>query len=171
MNKIKNGLIHIYTGNGKGKTTSALGLSLRAIGHGKKVCFIQFMKGYEYGETLVKVKNLKIKQFGRKNFVDKKNKKDIELAKEGLEFAKKVIKSKKYDLVVLDEINVAVNFNLIPLEDVINLIKNKPKETEIILTGRYAKKELIELADYVSEIKEVKHPYQRGIKARKGIEF
>lgn len=170
---IKNGLIHIYTGNGKGKTTSALGLSLRAVGRGMKVCIIQFMKGYEYGETKIKIKNLKIFQFGRAGFVDKKNpsKEDVELAKEGYEFAKKVIKSKKYDLVILDEINVAIEFKLIKLEDVLELIKNKPKNLELILTGRYAKKELISIADYVSDINEIKHPYQKGIKARKGIEF
>lgn len=170
---MQKGLIHIYTGEGKGKTTSALGLSLRAIGHRKKVCFIQFMKGYEYGETLSKVKGLKIKQFGRMNFVDKKNpsKEDIELARNGFEFAKKVIKSNKYDLVVLDEINVAIDFNLIKLEEVLELIRNKPKNLELILTGRYAKKELVAIADYVSEIKEIKHPYQRGMRARKGIEY
>lgn len=171
--KLKTGLIHIYTGNGKGKTTSALGCSLRAVGQGLKVCFIQFMKGYEYGETKIKIKNLKVKQFGRAIFVNKENpnKKDIELARKGFEFAKKVINSKEYNLVVLDEINVAIDFNLIKLKDVLELIKNKPKEVEIVLTGRNAKKELIELADYVSEINEVKHPYQKGIKQRKGIEY
>ena len=166
-------MIEVYTGNGKGKTTAALGLAFRAVGQGLKVYMIQFMKAHEYGEVKASksVPNFEIVQFGRKEFVNKKDpeKIDIELAEKGLSHAKEVIRSKKYDMVILDEMNVALDFGLIHLEEVIELIKDQPME--IILTGRCADDRIIEIADYVSEIREVKHPYKKGVQGRKGIEY
>ncbi|MCD6418690.1 cob(I)yrinic acid a,c-diamide adenosyltransferase [bacterium] len=169
-------VIHIYTGNGKGKTTAALGQAFRACGHNWRVIMIQFMKGDpSYGEikSAEKLKNFEIYQFGTKNFVNKNNpsKEDIERAKEGLEFARKIIETGKYDMVILDEINVAVDFGLIALEDVLDLLKKVPEETVLILTGRYADEKIFEYADLVSKIEEIKHPYQKGISAIEGIEF
>ena len=173
--KLEKGFIHVYTGTGKGKTTSALGLGLRAVGAGFKVHMIQFMKGRRYSE-IDAVKNLSyftISQFGRDEFVDKEKpeKIDIDLAKKGLAHAKDVIKSGKYDIVILDEINVAVDYKLVSLEDVLNLIKEKPEKLELVLTGRYAHPELIKISDIVTEMLEIKHPYQKGVNCRKGIDF
>lgn len=169
------GLIHVYTGNGKGKTTAAVGLGLRATGAGLSVHMIQFMKGRRYSEidAIEKIPGFTVKQFGRDEFVSKKDPAqiDIDLAREGFEYAKDVVKSGKFDVVILDEINCAVDFNLIPLASVIALVKNKAANTELVLTGRYAPKELIEIADLVTEMKEIKHPYQNGIEARKGIDW
>jgi len=169
-------MIQIYTGNGKGKTTAALGLALRAVGHGKRVIMIQFMKGkINYGElkAVRYLKNFKIEQFGRSDFVDRDNpaKIDIELAKKGFERAKQVIKSKKYDIVILDELNVAVDYGLIPVKEVLELLKKIPRKMEIIITGRYIPEEFKKNADLISEICEVKHYFQKGVKARKGIEY
>uniref|UniRef100_A0A7V3ZTW5 Cob(I)yrinic acid a,c-diamide adenosyltransferase n=1 Tax=candidate division WOR-3 bacterium TaxID=2052148 RepID=A0A7V3ZTW5_UNCW3 len=169
-------MIQIYTGNGKGKTTAAIGLGIRAIGHGYKVLMVQFMKGEEvYGEikALKKIPNFDVYQFGLKTFVKKGDlkKEEIEIAKKGFEFAQEKIKSKEYFLVILDEINVAVDYGLIPLKDVIELIKNCPKEVELVLTGRYCPKELYDYADLVSEINEIKHPFQKGIFNRRGIDY
>lgn len=170
------GLIEVYTGNGKGKSTAAFGLALRASGRGLKSIIIQFMKqGTSYGEhfAIEKIKNIEIVSFGTPKFVNFKNpsKEDIDLAKEALEFSKKAINSIKYDIVILDEINIALHFKLIELEKVIDMLKNKPESVEVILTGRSAPNELIEIADLVSEIIEVKHPYQKGFGAREGIEY
>lgn len=170
------GLVFVYTGNGKGKTTAALGLALRALGYGQKVMMIQFMKGREYGEVLASDKflpDLTLYRCGRDSFVDKNAPSpiDIELARTGLETAKKAIFSGEYDMIILDEINVALDFQLVDLEAVIQLIKNKPHQTVIGLTGRYAPPEIIELADLVTEMKEIKHPYNKGIKAQKGFEY
>ncbi|NPV50165.1 MAG: cob(I)yrinic acid a,c-diamide adenosyltransferase [Candidatus Methanofastidiosum sp.] len=170
------GLIEVYTGNGKGKSTAAFGLALRASGRGLKSIVVQFMKqGNSYGEhfAIEKIENIDIASFGTPKFVNFKNpsKEDINLAKEALEFSRETIYSLKYDLVILDEINIALHFKLIDLEKVIDILKNKPEGVEVILTGRYAPKELIEIADLVSEIIEVKHPYQKGIAAREGIEY
>lgn len=172
----KRGLVMVITGDGKGKTTSAFGQALRAVGHGYKVCIIQFMKGRKYGEILAAEKYLQditIIQSGLDSFVMRSNPSpvDIDLAKQGLEKAKEVVQSKKYNMVILDEINVAVDFNLISEEEVIALIKEKPVELDLILTGRYAAKKIMEIADMVSEIKEVKHHYNAGIKGREGIEY
>jgi cob(I)alamin adenosyltransferase len=169
------GFVHVYTGTGKGKTTAALGLGLRALGKGLKIYMIQFMKGdIEYGEISA-VRNLdgfSIEQFGRPDFVDRDNpaKVDIELAQKGLERAKEILAGMKYDLVILDEINVAIDWKLVELDDVVEIIKNKPKNVELILTGRYAHPKIIELADLVTDMQEVKHPYQTGVLARDGIE-
>ncbi len=169
------GYVHIYTGPGKGKTTSALGLGLRAVGAGFKVYMIQFMKGRRYSEinTIEKIPNFEIIQFGRDEFVSKEKPEqiDIDLAKKGLSHAKEIIKSKKYDLVILDEINVAVDYNLIPLKDVIKLIEEKPEKLELVLTGRYAHPDLSMIADLVTEMLEIKHPYMQGVLARKGIDY
>jgi cob(I)alamin adenosyltransferase len=170
------GLVIVITGNGKGKTTSAFGQALRAIGQGYKVFILQFMKGREYGEFIAAERylpNITIRKSGLDSFVMRDNPAaiDIELAQKGLAAARKAILSGKYDMVILDEINVAMDFKLIKLKDVIDLIKNKPPALNLILTGRYAPKEIIELADTVSEIREVKHHYNAGIKDRAGIEY
>ena len=172
---MEKGYIHVYTGNGKGKTTSAIGLGIRAAGAGLKVHMLQFMKGRRYSElnTLDKIKNFTYSQHGRDEFVNKKNpeKIDIDLAQEGFKQVKKLIKSNKYDMIILDEINVAVDFNLIALDDVLKLIKEKPEKLEIVLTGRYANPKIIKIADYVTEMLEINHPYQKGVQARKGFDF
>lgn len=169
-------MIQIYTGNGKGKTTAALGLALRAVGHGFKVIMIQFMKGkINYGEleSAKHLPNFKIEQYGRPDFVNPEDPEeiDIRLAREALARAKEVINSQEYDMIILDEINVAVSFGLIQSNDVIELMKSTPENVEIILTGRYMPEEFIEYADLISEIREVKHHFQTGTPARKGIEY
>lgn len=171
------GLVMVYTGNGKGKTTAALGLALRAVGHGKKVLMIQFMKGDKnYGEIKAVERYLpgfKIIQSGLDTFVNKNNpsKEDIYLAQEGYNIALKEIKSAKYDMIILDEVNVAVEYNLLSLDQIIDLIKEKPDNLDLVLTGRYAPYKVIDIADMVSEIKEIKHHYSKGIKAKEGVEF
>jgi len=176
MPRLEQGLVQVYTGNGKGKTSAAFGLALRAIGRGLKVYVVQFIKGgFDYGELYVvdRLPNLKLKAFGRGEFVTEKppGKEDVELAQEALALAEQVVKSGEYDIVILDEINVALNLKLIHLDEVLELLKNKPKHVELILTGRYAPKEIIEAADLVTEMKEVKHPFNKGYKAREGIEY
>ena len=176
MPKLEPGLVQVYTGNGKGKTSAAFGLALRAIGRGLKVYVVQFIKGgFDYGELYVvdKLPNLKLKAFGRGRFVTEKppSKEDVRLSEEALALAEQVVKSGGYDIVILDEINVALNLKLINLDEVLELIENKPKHVELILTGRYAPEEIIEAADLVTEMKEVKHPFNKGYQARKGIEY
>jgi cob(I)alamin adenosyltransferase len=170
------GLIQVYTGTGKGKTTASLGLAMRACGHGLKAYMIQFMKGrIDYGElkTAEKIDGLTIEQFGRPDFVDKDNpaKEDIELAREALARSEEVVLSGEYDLVILDEINVAIEWNLIDVGKVVDLLKRKPKDVEVVLTGRYARQEIIDLADLVSEVREIKHPFRRGMHSRIGVDF
>ncbi|MFB3926820.1 MAG: cob(I)yrinic acid a,c-diamide adenosyltransferase [Syntrophales bacterium] len=174
--KYTRGLVLVYTGNGKGKTTAALGQALRVMGHGGKVFVIQFMKGKKYGEVLCAEKylpNLTFCQCGLDSFVMKDNPApvDVELARRGLDLAKQSISSHEYQMVILDEINVALDFKLIPLDEVLEMIKNKPADLDLVLTGRYAPAEVIELADMVSEVKEIKHHYSKGYKERAGIEF
>jgi len=176
MPKLERGIVQVYTGNGKGKTSAAFGLALRAIGRGLKVYVIQFIKGgFNYGELYIvdKLPNLELKAFGRGKFVTEKppGKEDVELAEKALALAEKVVKSGEYDIVILDEINVALNLKLIKIGKVLELIRNKPKHVELILTGRYAPDEIIEAADLVTEMREVKHPYNKGFQARKGIEY
>jgi cob(I)alamin adenosyltransferase len=174
---MEKGLIQVYTGNGKGKTTAALGLALRAVGHRMKVLVIQFMKGsINYGELKSSRKlspYLTIHQKGRRTFVSKKNVDplDSKLAREGFTLAKKAIESKEYDMVILDEINQAIDYGLIPLSDLLQLIDSKPETVELILTGRNAKPEVMEKADLVTEMVDRKHYYDRGVQARKGIEM
>ncbi|MGA2774804.1 MAG: cob(I)yrinic acid a,c-diamide adenosyltransferase [Candidatus Omnitrophota bacterium] len=166
-------MIHVYTGNGKGKTTAALGLALRASGAGLKVYFAQFIKGKCYSElvALKKFKNIKVEQFGRGYFIKRKlSAKDIESANKGINKIKKAVTEKKFDLIILDEVNVAMKLGLLKVNDVLTLIKLVPKNTEIVLTGRDASKRIIKEADLVSEIREIKHYYNKGIKARIGIE-
>jgi cob(I)alamin adenosyltransferase len=176
MPKLEKGLVQVYTGNGKGKTSAALGLALRAIGRGLKVYVVQFIKGgFDYGELHVvdRLPNLTLKAFGRGKFIMSKppEKEDVRLAEEALKLAKEIIESREHDIVILDEINVALHLKLIELQDVVDIIKKKPKNVEIVLTGRNAPEEIIELADLVTELKEIKHPFSKGYEARKGIEY
>ncbi|NUM25732.1 MAG: cob(I)yrinic acid a,c-diamide adenosyltransferase [Candidatus Buchananbacteria bacterium] len=167
------GKVHVYTGDGKGKTTASLGLALRAIGAGYQVYIVQFLKGQDYSEltSLKPLKEITLKRFGQKSFIIKKAKPtDIALAKQGLAWARRVIKSKKFDVVILDEIFLAVFFKMLKVSDLVSLIKIKPKNVELILTGRRAPAAVVALADYVTEMKEVKHPYKKGVVARRGIE-
>jgi cob(I)alamin adenosyltransferase len=174
--KTGKGLVQVFTGNGKGKTTAAVGTIVRAAGHGLKVFLISFMKGnYAYGEyqTLARLPSVKIAQFGLRQLTspDAVNPEEKEQAEAALAAARKAVTSGDYDLVVLDEINVAVGYNLIDVEEILNLIRNKPPHVELILTGRYADNKLLEAADLVTEMVKVKHPFDAGIKARKGIEY
>jgi cob(I)alamin adenosyltransferase len=176
VNKKDKGLIQVFTGNGKGKTSAALGSILRAAGHGFKIFIVFFMKGkYPYGEfsSLPRLPNVETASFGLRCLVDPNNvnPEEIEQAKQALETARQALLSGKYDMVVLDEVNVAVYFKLIPLDDVVRLIEEKPPGVELILTGRYAEAAVIERADLVTEMVKIKHPYDRGVKARKGIEY
>ena len=172
---MEKGYIHVYTGPGKGKTTAALGLGLRAAGAGLKVHMIQFMKGRRYSEldVIENLDNFTFSQHGRDEFVSKKNPEqvDIDLAQEGFAQAKDAILKSKYDLLILDELNVVVDFNLVKIDDVIKIIEQKPEKLELVLTGRYAHPEIIKIADLVTEMLEIKHPYQQGVNARKGIDF
>jgi cob(I)alamin adenosyltransferase len=176
LEKYRKGLVQVYTGDGKGKTTAAFGQALRAIGQGYRVCVIQFMKGRKYGECLAAERhlpNLTVHLSGLDSFVMRDNPAplDIELASQGLDIARKAIASGDYEMVILDEINVAADFRLIPLDDIIDLVKSKPASVDLILTGRYAPPEIIALADTVSEIREVRHHYRAGVKERAGIEY
>jgi len=176
LSKYDMGLIFVYTGNGKGKTTAAMGQALRAIGHGLKVLMIQFMKGKKYGEVIAAEKylpDLTIYQCGLDSFVMRKNPApvDIDLAQQGLNMARKATSSGEYHMVILDEINVAMDFGLISTDDVVDMIKSKAPAVDLILTGRYAPPEIVALADTVSEVHETKHHYSKGIKERAGIEF
>lgn len=162
--------IHIYTGDGEGKTLAAFGLALRALGHNKKVVIIQFMKGRkDIGEYKIMKRLCKIYQFGRKEWVNLKKplEKDKLLAKKGIEFAKKV----NADVLILDEINLALEIRLIDFNDVKELLRITPKKTIVVMTGRKADKRIIKMADLVTEMRYVKHPYWKGVKALEGIEY
>ena len=173
---IGRGYIQIYTGDGKGKTTASLGLALRAAGHGLKVRIIQFMKGWiDYGElngVRMLGPNVRLEQAGRDTFVDRNSPdpEDVRMARQGWELAKGVILGKQADLVILDEINCAVDFGLLPEAEVLETLKGKPEGMEIVLTGRNAPVSFIELVDLVTEMREVKHYYAKGVDARVGIE-
>jgi cob(I)alamin adenosyltransferase len=169
-------MIHIYTGNGKGKTTAALGQALRAVGHGLKVLMIQFMKGQiNYGELKAaqQLPLLEIEQYGRAEFVNPENpeKIDRELAQKAMLRAQVAIQHKQYDMVILDEINVAVHFGLVATDEVVALLKTVPHDMDVILTGRYMPERFAEHADLISDIREVKHHFHDGTSARKGIEY
>lgn len=168
------GYIHLYTGNGKGKTTAALGLAIRAAGAGKKVFIAQFVKGMPYGEliTLERIPEIEIRQYGLDCFiVNKPTAEDTKAARTGLEEVSEIIKSNLCDVLVLDEVCIALYYKLFDENEVIGLLKDKPGDMEVVLTGRYAPTSLIEMADLVTEMKEIKHYYTRGIQAREGIEF
>ncbi|MBN2028336.1 MAG: cob(I)yrinic acid a,c-diamide adenosyltransferase [Actinobacteria bacterium] len=170
------GMIQVYTGDGKGKTTAALGQALRAIGHGMKVFMVQFMKGRTYGELLTCERclpELTIVMSGRDEFVKKGEPEEVDLrmAREGFELAKKVVAEGGHDMLILDEINVAVDYGLLPLQEVLDFLRSCPLEMEIVCTGRYAAQEIIDLADLVSEVREVKHHYNKGVEMRQGIEY
>jgi len=179
MNKgLEKGLIQVYTGDGKGKTTAALGLALRASGHKLKSIVVQFMKGDKsYGEIIAHSRLspfITVKQFGLCTFVDRNNpsEEDIKLAAEGIAFSRNIAEGKEFDILILDEINCAVDFGLVSVDDVLNIIKNKNPQMELILTGRYAPAKIIEKADLVTEMKEIKHYYnEQKIPSREGIEW
>ena len=167
------GRVIVYTGDGQGKTTASLGVAMRSVAHGKKVVVIQFMKGKkDTGEYLIKnvfPGNYEIYQFGREEFVDlrKPSDEDKRLARKGLDFAREKMREKPF-LLILDEINIASHFNLVSVDDVISLVREKPDETNLVLTGRYADERLIEVADMVTEVREVK---RKKVECVEGIEF
>lgn len=169
------GLIQVYTGDGKGKTTAALGLALRAAGRNMKVLIVQFMKKWDYGElhSVELIPNITLKTFGTKDFVHKgKAKKiDYEEAEKAFSFGADAMQSENYDIVIFDELNMALYYELLDLKKVVKKMKEKPQNVEIVITGRRAPEEIIEIADLVTEMKEVKHPYQKGVEARRGIEY
>lgn len=175
----KDGLVIVYTGKGKGKTTAALGIALRAVGHNYKICMIQFIKGsWHYGEMTSSKRlepEFELIAIG-KGFVGiiddntpiEKHKK---IADEALRLSREKIRSENYDIVILDEINYAINLGLVKLEDVLDIIKIRPPHVNLVLTGNYARDEIIDVADLVTEMKEIKHPFKSGVKAKKGIDF
>jgi len=169
------GYIHIYTGNGKGKSTAAFGLALRAVGDGKRVYIGQFVKGRVYSEVIAIRKYLPgitVRQFGRGCFIiNSPTEEDVKLAREGLAEVGKVLISGEYDIAVLDEVTIALYYNLFSVQELIDLLKKRANNMEIIITGRYSPAELIDFADLVTDMREVKHYYQQGVKAREGIEF
>lgn len=173
-NRLKKGYVQLYFGNGKGKTTAAIGLALRAAGCGLKVFLAQFIKGLVYSEIKC-LKNLShnitVKQYGRGCFIMKEpSPEDILAAKKGINEVKKIIISGEYDLVILDEITVAEFFGLISVDEILDLIDSKPKNVELVLTGRKAAGKIIDAADLVTEMREIRHYYTKGVVARKGIE-
>lgn len=174
--KLEKGLTQVYTGNGKGKTTAALGLALRAVGREMRVCMIQFMKGGgPYGEQLAAEKLapfLTILQTGRGEWCRKggPSPDDMRLAGEALSLAERTLTGNRYDMVILDEINNAIDYGLVSVDDVLQLIRLKPETVELVLTGRNADARIIDAADLVTEMREIKHYYKKGIPARLGIE-
>lgn len=172
--KWNKGYIHLYTGDGKGKTTAAIGLAVRAAYAGKKVYIGQFVKGMKYHEVYMEedLPNIKIEQYGKDCFIEKEpTEADFKRAEQGLEKIGKIMSEGSYDLVILDELTIAIYLELCSLEAVIETIKNKDPQVELVITGRYAPKELVDLADLVTEMKQVKHYYDdQGVMARDGIE-
>jgi cob(I)alamin adenosyltransferase len=175
--RLARGLIQVYTGDGKGKTTCALGLALRAVGHGLRVYMVQFMKGRETGEAKVAADRLApdmtLRYFGRPGLVNLKAPapEDLALIREAWDLARQVILAGEHGLVILDEINLALTFNLLPQEEVFQVLRDRPPWVEVVLTGRQAPPELVELADLVTEMRPLKHYYEAGVKARRGIEW
>ena len=173
--RLERGLLEGYTGDGRGKTTAAVGLAFRAVGHGLRVHIIQFMKGDEsYGEfqSCRSHPLIEIEQFGRKEFVNPREPStvDVELASRGMARARQVLVSGEADLVILDELNVAVGFGLVTVEELMSLVDAKPDHVELLVTGRMAPPELLERADLVTDMREVKHPFQEGVLAREGLD-
>lgn len=171
---MRNGYVHIYTGDGKGKTTAALGLALRAAGHGLRTYIGQFMKGQSYGEleALRDHPLITIEQYGEARCIRREDVsiEDAARARRGLERARDAMMSGRYEIVVLDEIHVAIWFGLLAIEEALAFLDQRPKHVELVLTGRRAAAELLERADLVTEMREVKHYYRRGVQARDGIE-
>ncbi|MFC1992607.1 cob(I)yrinic acid a,c-diamide adenosyltransferase [Chloroflexota bacterium] len=173
---LNRGLVQVFTGDGKGKTSAALGVVLRAVGEGLRVYVVFFMKGdYPYGEfrMLPKLPNVHMDRFGFRTFTDPADvqPEEKEQAKQALAAAREAMLSGNYDMVVLDEINLAVAWNLVELDKVARLVNDKPENVELVLTGRYANKEIIRLADLVTECLKIKHPFDDGVFARRGIEY
>ncbi len=168
------GYIHVYTGNGKGKTTAAFGLALRAAGAGFRVYIAQFVKGMKYSEmnSLAKLEEyITIKQYGRDCFIFRDpEKEDIQAAQEGLKEVREIMSSGEYNMIILDEANIATYYNLFSVDELLDFIRAKPEDVELIITGRKADPRIIEAADLVTEMKEIKHYYQKGVQAREGIE-
>ncbi len=173
---MEQGLIQVYTGDGKGKTTAALGLAMRAVGKGLRVCMVQFLKGREYGELVAAPRlggDFVLTQAGLDTFVKKgePSAEDVRLAREGLEEARRALTGGEYDIVIMDEINVAVELGVLTLDEVLPVIDSKPPTVELVLTGRYAPDEFYERADLITEMKNVRHCYDRGVPLREGIEY
>lgn len=170
------GMIQVYTGNGKGKTTAALGLALRAAGHGLRTYIGQFLKGQPTGEIPASKKLaplIRIEQFGRRGFLrvtDKPGDEDVNRARRGLRASLEAMLSGEFRIVVLDEINTAVHFKILEEQEVLDFLAKKPADIEVVLTGRYATPAILEKADLVTEMKDLKHYFDRGVKAREGIE-
>jgi cob(I)alamin adenosyltransferase len=169
-------MIQVYTGDGKGKTTCALGLALRAVGQGFKVYMVQFMKGRETGESRAAARlgpEMTLRYFGRPGLVNLRAQapEDLALVKEAWDLARKVIAAGEHDLVILDEINLVLTYHLVPLEEALEVLRQRPPGVEVVLTGRQAPPELVDLADLVTEMRPVKHYYEAGVKSRRGIEW
>ena len=173
---MKKGYIQIYTGCGKGKTTAALGLALRAAGAGLKTYILQFMKDFPYSESISLKKlsdTIKIKKIGKDDFVFKKempSKAEVQIAEKSLKEAEELMLSGKYDLIILDEVCVAIYFKVLEEKLLLEFIEKKPENIELIITGRYCSEKIIEKADLVTEMKEIKHYYKKGVLSRKGID-
>ena len=175
----EDGLVIVYTGNGKGKTTAALGIALRATGYKKRICMIQFIKGsWHYGEMdssrrLEPEFEMVAVGKGFVGIIDDRSPRNEhqEVANEAIRISREKIMSGNYDIIILDEINYAVNLGLVNVSDVLELLSNRPAGVDMVLTGNHAREEVIECADLVTEMKEIKHPFKQGIKARKGIDF
>lgn len=170
------GLVHVYTGNGKGKTTAALGLALRVCGHGGKVAFIQFMKGWDfYGEIagLSFLPGVRLERTGTPDYVYRGREEEVDRkeAERGLLLALECISSGFYDLVVLDEVNVAADYGLVDAEEITKAIRDRPRHVEVVLTGRSAPPAFLDMADLVTEMREIRHPFTKGIASRKGADF
>ncbi|MDP2661887.1 MAG: cob(I)yrinic acid a,c-diamide adenosyltransferase [Dehalococcoidia bacterium] len=174
--RFEQGLVQVYTGDGKGKSTAAFGLALRATGRGLKVKIVQFLKGdTRYGE-IIAIKTfptVDVVQFGSPEFVNPLHprEEDRQMAQDAYDHARQALLSGQFDLVIIDEINVAAKLGLISVDDILNLIKEKPKQVELVLTGRDADPRVIEAADLVTQMTLIKHPYEKGISARYGIEY
>lgn len=194
--RLTKGLVQVYTGDGKGKTTATLGLALRAVGHELNVFMIQFMKGVSYSGELLSIPRLapfiKVKSFGRgcphaaairggfakctgcgECFIKpgKTTEADLENARQAWHLTEEIVKSDEYDLVILDEVINAIHYNLISIEQIKSLVNNKPDLVELVMTGRDAPEEIVKIADLVSEVKMIKHPFEQGIASRWGIEY
>lgn len=167
------GMVQVYTGDGKGKTTAAIGLAIRAAGAGKSVFIGQFVKGMEYSEIKMinNITEIKLKQYGRGCFIKTDPEpEDIRLAQVGLDEVEQILKSGEYDLVILDEANIATYYNLFSVDKLISVLDRRAKNVEVVITGRNAGEELLEYADLVTNMVEIKHYYNKGVEARRGIE-